>query len=207
MAAPAPAPAPAASGTGIGGRPTATQIEAGAAGATTAAKVTMDAAAAEVAKSPDTANTIRSIQKSIKVLESGKHNIGSMASGIAGRGPIAQAIGSQFETTDAKNTKQVMDLVQRLAADGLKALGSNPSTVDLEFWTKFKPDASSDPEFVKEWIDSRAGDLQRRVNYARQQMNLEPVFAKDEEQAAYEWTKKNPRDARTPQIRQKLGLQ
>jgi hypothetical protein len=204
MPAPGAAPAPAATGGTIAERRRA--AEAASKGAVTAAGVTMDAAAQEVAKSPDTANTIRSINKSIKVLESGKHNIGSMASGITGRGPIAQAIGSQFETTDAKNTKQVMDLVQRLAADGLKALGSNPSTVDLEFWTKFKPDASSDPEFVKEWIDSRAGDLQRRVNYARQQMNLEPVFAKEEEQAAYEWSKKNANDPRAAQIRQKLGL-
>lgn len=180
---------------------------ASAAGATTAAKVTMDSAAAEVAKSPDTANLIRSIDKSVKIIDSGKHNIGSVLSGVTGRGPVAQAIGSQFETTDAKNTKMVMDLVQKLAADGLKSLGSNPSTVDLEFWTKFKPDASSDPAFVKEWIDSRSADLQRRVNYNRQQLGLEPVFGKDMDREAYEWAKKNPNDSRAAAIKQRLGLQ
>lgn len=198
-----PAPAQPAAGT----RPTASQLAAETTGATTAAKVTMDAAAAEVAKSPDTANMIRSINKSINIIDSGKHNIGSVLSGVAGRGPIAQAIGSQFETTDSRNTKTVMDLVNKLAADGLKALGSNPSTVDLEFWTKFKPDASSDPQFVREWIQSRSEDLQRRVNYNRQQLGLEPVFANDQDRQAYEWTKKNANDPRAQQIRQKLGLQ
>jgi hypothetical protein len=65
-----------------------------------------------------------------------------------------------------------MDTVQKLAADGLKTLGSNPSTVDLEFWTKFKPDASSDPQFVKEWIESRSADLKRRLGYAGTQQGL-----------------------------------
>jgi len=197
-----PAPAPAA-----GTRPTATQLEAQKTGATTASKEISGAAATEVAKSADTANMIRGIEKSIKILDSGKHNIGSMASGVAGRGPIAQAIGSQFETADSRNTKTVMDMTNKLAADGLKALGSNPSTVDLEFWTKFKPDASSDPQFVKEWIETRSEDLQRRINFARQQLNMEPVFSKDADRQAYEWTKKNANDPRAAQIKQKLGLQ
>jgi Uma2 family endonuclease len=77
----------------------------------------------------------------------------------------------------------------------------------LEFWTRFKPDASSDPEFVKEWIQTRSDDLQRRVNYARQQMGIEPVFVRDQDRQAYEWTKKNANDPRAAQIRQKLGLQ
>jgi hypothetical protein len=89
---------------------------------------------------------------------------------FAGRGPIAQSIGRQFETTDAKNTKTIMDTVNKLAADGLKVLGTNPSTVDLEFWTKFKPDVASDPDFVKEWITSRSADLKRRLGYAEKQV-------------------------------------
>jgi hypothetical protein len=56
--------------------------------------------------------------------------------------------------------------VNKLAADGLKALGSNPSTVDLEFWTRYKPDGSSDPAFVRDWIQSRSEDLKRRLGYA-----------------------------------------
>ena len=127
-------------------------------------------AAKEVAKSADTQNTLNSINKVTALLDSGQHNVGSVLSGVVGRGPIAQAIGSQFETTDAKNTKTILDTVNKLAADGLKALGSNPSTVDLEFWTRYKPDGSSDPQFVKEWIQSRSEDLKRRLGFATSQV-------------------------------------
>lgn len=127
-------------------------------------------AAKEVAKSADTQNMLNSINKITGLLDSGEHNVGSVLSGAVGRGPIAQAIGSQFETTDAKNTKTILDTVNKLAADGLKALGSNPSTVDLEFWTRYKPDGSSDPQFVKEWIQSRSEDLKRRLGFATSQV-------------------------------------
>jgi hypothetical protein len=164
---------------GAGRRPTATEIElnkeAGKQRIETQAqgeRTILSEAAKQVAASPDTQNTLASIAKVTGILDSGQHNIGSALSGVAGRGPIAQAIGSQFETTDARNTKTIMDTVQKLAADGLKTLGSNPSTVDLEFWTKFKPDASSDPQFVKEWIESRSADLKRRLGYAGTQQGL-----------------------------------
>ena len=127
-------------------------------------------AAKEVAKSADTQNMLNSINKVTGLIDSGQHNVGSVLSGAVGRGPIAQAIGSQFETVDAKNTKTIMDTVNKLAADGLKTLGSNPSTADLEFWTRYKPDGSSDPQFVKEWIQSRSDDLKRRLGYATSQV-------------------------------------
>ena len=87
-----------------------------------------------------------------------------------GRGRIAQALGEIGETDDAANTRTIMDTVTKLAADGLKALGSNPSTVDLEFWTKYKPDATSNPKFVRDWIQSRSDDLKRRLGYAGAQV-------------------------------------
>jgi hypothetical protein len=114
---------------------------------------------------------LNSINKITGLLDSGEHNVGSALSGFVGRGPVAQAIGAQFETVDAKNTKTILDTVNKLAADGLKALGSNPSTVDLEFWTRYKPDGSSDPAFVRDWIQSRSDDLKRRLGYAGAQMN------------------------------------
>ena len=123
-------------------------------------------AAKQVAASADTQNMLKSIDKITGLLDSGEHNVGSALSAAVGRGPIAQAIGAQFETTDAKNTKTILDTVNKLAADGLKALGSNPSTVDLEFWTRYKPDGSSDPAFVRDWIQSRSEDLKRRLGYA-----------------------------------------
>jgi hypothetical protein len=134
-----------------------------------AKKPAAEEAGKQVAVSQDTQNLLNSIDKVVATIDSGKHNLGSELSVFAGRGPIAQSIGKQFETTDAKNTKLIMDTVNKLAADGLKVLGSNPSTVDLEFWTKFKPDAASDPEFTKEWITSRSADIKRRLGYAQTQ--------------------------------------
>jgi hypothetical protein len=127
-------------------------------------------AAEQIAASADTQNMLKSIDKVVKTLDSGKHNIGSALSVVAGRGPIAQAIGGQFETTDAKNTKLILDTVTKLAAEGLKILGSNPSGPDLQFWTANKPDGSSDPEFMKEWVQSRSADLKRRLQFAEQQV-------------------------------------
>jgi hypothetical protein len=134
-----------------------------------AKKPAAEEAGKQVAVSQDTQNLLNSINKVVTTIDSGKHNLGSELSVFAGRGPIAQSVGRQFETTDAKNTKLIMDTVNKLAADGLKVLGSNPSTVDLEFWTKFKPDAASDPQFTKEWITSRSEDLKRRLGYAQTQ--------------------------------------
>jgi hypothetical protein len=174
-------------------------------------------AAKQVAASPDTQNMLAGIDKVTQLLDSGQHNVGSLASGVVGRGRVAQAIGSQFETVDAKNTKTIMDTVNKLAADGLKTLGTNPSTVDLEFWTKFKPDASSDPEFVKEWIESRSADLKRRLGYAGTQQRAggragpapeikqQPKLSREDTQAL-EWARKNPNDPRAKEIKQRLGL-
>ena len=131
-------------------------------------------AAEQVAASADTQNILNSIEKVVKIIDSGDHNIGHAAGGLVSgqlTGERVQKIGEAFRTEDAKNTKLVMDTVQKLASEGLKVLGSNPSTVDLEFWTKYKPDIGSDPAFVKDWMQSRSEDLKRRLNYAQQQVN------------------------------------
>jgi hypothetical protein len=151
---------------GVSSRPTKSQLDAKAKAEADIAKK----AAESIAVSADTQNMLNSITKAEKVLESGKHNIGSAASAVVGRGPIAQAVGAQFETTDAKNTKLVLDTVNKLAADGLKVLGSNPSTADLAFWTENKPNGSTDPEVMKEWIKSRSEDMKRRLGYAEKQV-------------------------------------
>jgi hypothetical protein len=79
--------------------------------------------------------------------------------------PGEKTLGKVFGTEDARNTKTVMDTIRKLAADGLKALGSNPSTVDLQFWTENKPTEDDAPEYVKEWMETRRDDLQRRIQF------------------------------------------
>jgi len=40
----------------------------------------------------------------------------------------------------------------------------------LEFWSKSKPQESSDPQFMLQWIRSRREALAERLKYAGQQM-------------------------------------
>ena len=140
-----------------------------------AKKPAAEAGGTQVAASQDTQNLLNSIDKVVTVIDSGKHNLGHPAGGLLRQGELTgetvQKIGSALRTEDAKNTKLVMDTVNKLAADGLKVLGTNPSTKDLEFWTKYKPDVNSDPAFVRDWITSRSEDLKRRLQYAQTQTN------------------------------------
>lgn len=198
-------------GAGTGGRPTASAIEAAAA----AKKEIAKEAGKEVAVSAATQSLINSIDnKVVPILDSGKHNIGSELAMFVGRGPVAQAVGKQFETTDAKNTKIILDTVNKLAVEGLKALGSNPSTADLKFWTENKPQGNSDPEFMKEWIQSRSEDLKRRLGYAQKQTEAggtagvapevkTELNARDKQ--ALDWAMANPNDPRAAEIRRRLG--
>jgi hypothetical protein len=125
----------------------------------------------EVGASADTQNVLNSITKVDTILDSGDHNIGSALSAVVGRGPIAQTIGKQFETKDSANTQYILDTVNKLATEGMKVLGSNPSTKDLEFWTANKPNIGSSPEFMKQWLSSRKADLEARLKYAGSQVN------------------------------------
>ena len=128
------------------------------------------AAGKEIAGSSDTQKTMADIDSVEGLIRSGKHNIGPALSALQGRGVIAQGIGTQFETEDQVNTRMIMGVVDKLAIDGLKSLGSNPSTRDLEFWIKSKPQESSDPQFMLQWIRSRREALAERLKYAGQQM-------------------------------------
>jgi hypothetical protein len=127
--------------------------------------------AGEVASAaPDIESQIKDINNAVKILDSGEHNIGPGLSVIQGRGPVAQAIGGQLETKDQQNTNMVMDTVNKMAATGLKSLGSNPSTADLKFWTENKPKSDSNPEFVKMWIENAKGKLERSLEFNKKQV-------------------------------------
>ena len=138
-----------------------------------AKKPAAEAAGKQIAVSQDTQNMLNSIDKVTGLIDSGKHNLGNFAGGVTRQGELTgervQKVGEAFRTEDAKNTKLIMDTVQKLAADGLAVLGTNPSTVDLQFWTQFKPDLNSDPAFTREWVSSRSADLKRRLGYAQTQ--------------------------------------
>jgi hypothetical protein len=63
----------------------------------------------------------------------------------------------------------ILDVVNKLATEGLRVLGPNPSNADRDFWTANKPGQGSSPEYMKMWIESRRDDLKRRLGYAERQ--------------------------------------
>lgn len=155
-----------------GARPTAQQLKANA----QASKEVAKEAAKVVAASPDTQNLIKDINKSIDLVNSKNVNIGPSGSflnpsGQANQMPGEKTLGKFFGTEDYRNTKTVFDTVNKLAADGLKSLGSNPSTTDLHFWTANKPQVGDPPEFVVSWLESRRDDLIRRMAAHQTQFN------------------------------------
>jgi hypothetical protein len=168
-------------GTGPGGRPTKGEMErrsdvakeealAGPKAEAAGQKDMVEQSTKIVQQFPDLRNTTDAVNKSIKLIDSGDTNLGPSGSIFSGDTKANQLpFEKEFErwrgTKDARNTKTVMDLVVKLAADGLKALGSNPSTVDLEFWTKNKPTEYDAPEYTKEWLETRRDDLERRIQY------------------------------------------
>lgn len=180
-AAPAPAPAPAVSG---GRRPGESikdyedrlaleqstkkiSTEAPAKAEAEGRKKLVDESTKILTQIPDLNKFTKDITRAETILDSGNHNIGPYASVILGSGPIAQAIGGNLPipTKDSINTNQIMATVQRIATDGIKVLGSNPSTKDLEFWVKNKPNETSSPDYVKQWLADAKENIQNRIEF------------------------------------------
>jgi len=117
---------------------------------------------------PDLESQQKELKNAIDLLNKGTHNLGPQANILSGgpRLPGERQIGSLTGTKDAANTRVIMDSVNKLAADGLKSLGSNPSTVDLEFWTKNKPDESWEGPEVKKWLENGQLKIANRVGWA-----------------------------------------
>jgi len=117
---------------------------------------------------PDLESQQKELKNAIDLLNKGTHNLGPQANILSGgpRLPLERQIGNLTGTTEAANTRFIMDSVNKLAADGLKTLGSNPSTVDLEFWTKDKPNESWEGEAVKKWLENGQLKIANRVGWA-----------------------------------------
>jgi hypothetical protein len=129
------------------------------------------ATAEQVANAGSIADTIGKAQEAINVLDSGKHNIGTEVGGtLHGRGPLFQAVGGQFETEAARNTKSVMDTVR--AIGGAAAQGpikGHLTNQELTFMTENKPTATSDPAYTKMWLEKSIRTMQRAQGQAEAQ--------------------------------------
>jgi hypothetical protein len=130
-------------------------------------------AATQVANLGATQNTIDQADHALDLLESGKHNIGPMVGGtIQGKGPIAQAIGTQLETESARNTRAIMDTVRSIGgAASQAAIKGHLSNQELQFLTENKPTETSDPEYTRQWLTQARDKLARAANAAQAQVS------------------------------------
>jgi len=125
-------------------------------------------AATAVANLGSTKNSIDQADHALDILESGKHNIGPVLSGA----PLAQAVGTQFETESARNTKAVMDAVRSIGgAASQAAIKGHLSNQELTFLTENKPTERSDPEYTRQWLTQARDKLARAANEAQRQVS------------------------------------
>jgi hypothetical protein len=146
------------------------------------------------------------------------NNFGTL---IHGQIPGEYTMGELFKTQDAVNTKNVLEVVNKVAATNAKMLGTNPTDRDLQFVTSTKPDETWSAEAVADWLRKSADGTRRTLDFARKQVETGGKFVPEtpqqapeaptkrlskEERDAVEWLRKNPNDPRAPEIKKRLGL-
>ena len=131
------------------------------------------ASAATVAEAGKAADTIAKGEKAIALIDSGPHNIGPLIAGtLAGGGPIGEAIGTQFNTTGARNTKEIMNVVRDIGAAAAQSqIKGHLTNQELSFITNYKPTERSDPQMVRDYIEKSIKSIQRAQAQAQSQVN------------------------------------
>jgi hypothetical protein len=124
-------------------------------------------AAKIVAEQGNTIKMLNDAQRTIGLLDSGNVNFGSI---IHGQIPFEKTIANKLGTSDSKNTKDVLEYVNRIAATNAKMLGTNPTDRDLQFVTATKPNEDWGPQAVKEWIQRSETAQRRTLEIARKQV-------------------------------------
>lgn len=129
-------------------------------------------AAATVAEAGKAADTIANGEKAIGLIDSGPHNIGPLIAGtLAGGGPIGEAIGTQFNTTGARNTKEIMNVVRDIGATAAQSqIKGHLTNQELSFITNYKPTERSDPQMVRDYIEKSIKSIQRAQAQAQAQV-------------------------------------
>ena len=131
------------------------------------------ASAATVAAAGKAEDTIANAEDTIKLINTGKHNIGPLVSGtLGGGGPIGQAIGTQFNTDAARNTQTIMNTVRDIGAAAAQGtIKGHLTNQELSFITNNKPTERSDPAYVKQYLEKSIKSIQRAQQAAQNQVN------------------------------------
>ena len=75
-----------------------------------------------------------------------------------------------MSSTDQRNTDKAINAVKILAAEGLKALGSQPTDADRDYLTANIPDETWNDKDVREWLTTRRDFVKRKINTAKKQI-------------------------------------
>lgn len=98
-----------------------------------------------------------------------KNNLGTIAEGVL---PGERFVGKYIMgSADQRNTDKAINAVKTVAAEGLKALGSQPTDADRDYLTANIPDETWNDKDVRDWLISRRDFIKRKVDIAKKQIS------------------------------------
>jgi Transglycosylase SLT domain len=130
-------------------------------------KETLKKASDVIGDSANIVTSLTNIESAANDALNKQNNFGTIINGIL---PFEQTIGQTFKTQDHINTMNVLEQVNKVAAQNAKMLGTNPTDRDLQFVTSTKPDITWSKEAVADWLRKSAEGTRRTLDFARKQV-------------------------------------
>jgi hypothetical protein len=152
-------------------------------------KETLKKASDVIADSANIVTNLTNIERAANDALTKRNNFGTIISGMI---PGEQTVGEFFKTQDHVNTMNVLEQVNKVAAQNAKMLGTNPTDRDLQFVTSTKPDISWSQEAVADWLRKSADAQRRTLDFARKQVQSGGTYIPETPQSSAPGTKENP---------------
>jgi len=152
-------------------------------------KETLKKASDVIADSANIVTSITNTERAANDALTKRNNFGTIINGMI---PGEQTIGQMFKTQDHINTMNVLEQVNKVAAQNAKMLGTNPTDKDLQFVTSTKPDITWSQEAVADWLRKSAEGTRRTLDFARKQVQSGGTYIPETPQLAAPGTKENP---------------
>ena len=152
-------------------------------------KETLKKASDVIADSANIVTNLTNIERAANDALTKKNNFGTIINGMI---PGEQTVGQFFKTQDHINTMNILEQVNKVAAQNAKMLGTNPTDRDLQFVTSTKPDITWGQEAVADWLRKSADAQKRTLDFARKQVQSGGTYIPETPQGAAPGTKENP---------------
>jgi len=152
-------------------------------------KETLKKASDVIADSANIVTSLTNIERAANDALTKRNNFGTIISGMI---PGEKTVEEFFKTQDHINTMNILEQVNKVAAQNTKMLGSNPTDRDLIFVTSTKPDINWSQEAVADWLRKSAEGTRRTLDFARKQVQSGGTYIPETPQSAAPGTKENP---------------